>query len=210
MSTSPYNRGPLQDDESKRRISEMSLVEMGEKLFQWRDYIMVPILIVILLAAAPTARTATVGTLLMLFGQAVRVYTISFLGVEGATRDGQTDSIIAHGPFAIIRNPLYLGSLLMILGVLVYAAAPVFGFLALVFFLFQYHCIAKYEESLLLAKFGDEYQHYMERVPAWIPDKMPILEDFPVPPSFLTALKSEKKSITNLGVVLFLLMLASK
>jgi protein-S-isoprenylcysteine O-methyltransferase Ste14 len=210
VAPSPYNQGPLQEDESKRRISEMSLVEIGEKLFQWRDYIAVPILIVLLFAAAPTARSATVGTLLMLVGQAVRVYTISFLGIEGASRDGQTETIIAHGPFALIRNPLYLGSLFIILGVVIYAAAPILGFFALVFFLFQYHCIAKYEESLLLAKFGDEYQQYMERVPAWIPDKMPILEDFPVPPSFLAALKSEKKSIQTLGVVLFLLMLASK
>ncbi|MCX6119070.1 MAG: isoprenylcysteine carboxylmethyltransferase family protein [Proteobacteria bacterium] len=204
-----HQPGPLQDEESQRRISEMSLIEIGEKLFQWRDYIAVPILIVILLASNPTARTATIGTLAMLFGQMIRVYTISFLGVEGATRDGQTDIVITHGPYALVRNPLYLGTLIIILGVLIYAGAPVLGFLALVYFLFQYHCIAKYEETLLLAKFGDEYQRYMELVPAWIPDKVPVQEDFPVPPSFMVALRSEKKSILTVGVVLFLLMLSA-
>lgn len=200
----------LQDDESQRRISEMSLVEIGEKLFQWRDYIAIPVLILILLAANATARTATVGTLLILIGQAIRIYTVAFLGAEGATRDGQTERIIAHGPFALVRNPLYVGNLTIILGVLIYAGAPVLGFLALVFFLFQYHCIAKYEESLLLAKFGDEYQRYLERIPAWIPLKMPVQEDFPVPPSFMTAIKAEQKSMITIGIVLFLLMLAAR
>ena len=201
---------PYQDDESQRRISEMSLVEIGEKLFQWRDYIAIPILMVILLAANASARTATVGTLLILIGQAIRLYTVSFLGAEGAARDGQTEQIISHGPFAIVRNPLYVGNLTIILGVLIYAGAPILGFLALVYFLFQYHCIVKYEESLLLAKFGDEYVRYMERVPAWIPAKMPVQEDFPVPPSFMTAIRAEQKSMITIGVVLFLLMLAAR
>ena len=202
--------GNFQEDESPRRINEMSLVEIGEKLFQWRDYIAIPILMVILLAANPTARTATVGTLMMLIGQAIRIYTISFLGVEGASRDGQTDMIISHGPFALVRNPLYIGSMVIVFGVIIYAGAPILGFLALIYFLFQYHCIAKYEESLLIAKFGDEYLRYMERVPAWIPAKFPNQDDFPVPPSFMDALKSERKSISTLAAVLFLLMLTAK
>lgn len=207
MKTPPDN---LQDDESQRRISEMSLIEIGEKLFQWRDYIAIPILMVVLLAANASARTATVGTLLILLGQSIRIYTVSFLGTDGLTRDGQTESIISHGPFALVRNPLYVGNLTIILGVLIYAGAPVIGFLALTYFLFQYHCIVKYEESILLAKFGDEYQRYMERVPAWIPLKVPVQEDFPVPPSFMSAIKAEKKSMMTIGIVLFLLMLAAR
>jgi protein-S-isoprenylcysteine O-methyltransferase Ste14 len=202
--------GHLQDDESQRRISEMSLVEIGEKLFQWRDYIAIPILMLVLLASHAGARTATVGTLLILLGQGIRIYTVAFLGKEGDERDGRTDAVITHGPFAIVRNPLYIGNLTIILGVLIYAAAPIIGFLSLVYFLFQYHCIVKYEESLLLAKFGDEYQRYIERVPAWIPLKVPVYEDFPIPPSFMTALRAEKKAIATMGIILFLLMLAAR
>ena len=40
--------GHLQEDESTRRISDMSLVELGEKLFQWRDYTAIPIFMFIL------------------------------------------------------------------------------------------------------------------------------------------------------------------
>lgn len=202
--------GHLQDDESQRRISEMSLVEIGERLFQWRDYIAIPILMVVLLAANATARTATVGTLLILFGEGIRLYTVAFLGKEGDDRDARTEAVITHGPFAIVRNPLYIGNLTIVLGVLIYACAPVIGFLSLVYFLFQYHCIVKYEESLLLAKFGDEYQRYLERVPAWIPLKVPVQEDFPVPPSFMVAVHAEKKALATIGIILFLLMLAAR
>jgi protein-S-isoprenylcysteine O-methyltransferase Ste14 len=207
--SSPSNH-QIPDDESQRKISELSLVEIGEKLFQWRDYIAIPILVVILLASNPTSRTSTIGTLLLLLGQVMRIYTVAFLGAGGSERGGQPEHIISHGPFAIIRNPLYLGNVVMILGILIYAGAPVLGFLSFVYFLFQYHCIAKYEESILLAKFGDEYERYLERVPAWIPLRVPTLEEFPVPPSFVDAVKAEKKSIALTGVILFLLLLAGK
>ena len=84
------------------------------------------------------------------------------------------------------------------------------GLLSLVFFAFQFHCIVKYEESCMLAKFGEEYQRYMERVPAWIPLKVPMVEDFPVPPSIIAAIKMERRSIAVMGIILFLLMLAAK
>ncbi|MCX6123693.1 MAG: isoprenylcysteine carboxylmethyltransferase family protein [Proteobacteria bacterium] len=207
MSSQPQN--PMQEDDAQRHISEMSLVEIGERLFQWRDYIAIPILIVVLFMGHPTARTATIGTLLLLAGQALRVYAVAFLGPESNTRDGQTDRVISHGPFALVRNPLYFGNLIMVLGVLIYSGAPIIGFLTLIYFLFQYHCIVKYEESLLLAKFGEEYHQYMERVPAWIPEKLPTPEDFPIPPSFMIAIKAEQRSISTMTVILFLLMLSA-
>ena len=202
--------GHLQEDESTRRISDMSLVELGEKLFQWRDYTAIPIFMFILLIASPSARTATIGTLLILAGEGIRVYTVGFLGQTANERDAQSEFVISHGPYALIRNPLYVGNMVVILGVLIYAGTPIVGLLALVFFGFQYHCVVKYEESFMLAKFGEEYQRYMERVPAWIPIKVPMVEDFPVPPSITAAIKMERKSITVMGIILFLLMLASK
>jgi protein-S-isoprenylcysteine O-methyltransferase Ste14 len=207
---SPSDPQNINDDESSRRVSEMTLVELGEKLFQWRDYIALPILMILLLAGSPTARTATIGTLMIIAGQVIRIYTVSFLGEDGASRDGQTERIISHGPFAIIRNPLYAGNMTIIVGVVIYLGSVIFGLLALGYFAFQYHCIVKYEESLLLAKYGDEYQRYMERVPAWIPIKLPTIEDFPVPTSISQAIYAERKPLATMGVLLFLLLLSAK
>ena len=197
------------EDDSAQRIGNMSLIELGEKMFQWRDYMIVPALMVLLLFAHPTARTATVGTLLILLGSVARIYAVAFMSDDGRDNVG-VDYLVTTGPFAIVRNPLYIGNLIITLGVIFYAGVIWLGLPMLLFFLFQYHCITKYEENSLLAKFGDDYQRYMDRVPAWIPLKAPIADDFPVPPSISAAFVAEKKSLAAIGAILFLLMLAAR
>ena len=196
------------EDDSTQRISNLSLIELGEKLFLWRDYTAIPALMVLLLFANPSARSATVGTFLILIGTCARVYTVAFMSDESRDTVG-SDYLVSTGPFAIIRNPLYLANLIITFGVIFYAGIVWLGLPLLMFFLFQYHCIIKYEENSLLAKFGDEYQRYMDRVPAWLPLKAPIADDFPVPPSISAAFVAEKKSLAAVGVILFLLMLAA-
>ncbi len=76
--------------------------------------------------------------------------------------------VIDGGVFGMVRHPLYLSALLLYLGVIALhlslAAIGVFviacGF---------YYFIAKYEEKLLVERFGDAYRDYMKRVPMWIP-----------------------------------------
>ena len=102
-----------------------------------------------------------------------------------------------------------MANMVITFGVIFYAGIIWLGLPLLLLFLFQYHCITKYEENSLLAKFGEEYQRYMDRVPAWIPLKAPIADDFPVPPSISAAFVDEKKSLAAVGVILFLLMLAA-
>lgn len=197
------------EDDSAQRIGNMSLIELGEKMFQWRDYTAIPALMVLLLFANPTARSATIGTLMILMGAVARIYTVAFMGEDSKDNVGH-DYLVTTGPFAIIRNPLYVANLIITLGVIFYSGVVVLGIILLAFFVFQYHCITKYEENSLLAKFGDEYQRYMDRVPAWIPLKAPIADDFPVPPSISSAFVAEKKSLAVVGVILFLLMLAAR
>jgi len=75
--------------------------------------------------------------------------------------------LITTGPFAIVRHPMYLGLLLTGLGgiliywtwTFVFVAGHIFG---LVF-------RARREEEALSAAFGQEWETYRLRVPAWIP-----------------------------------------
>lgn len=197
------------EDDTNQRLGNMSLTEIGERLFYWHDYTAIPAIALLLLFANPTARTATVGTLFMVIGAAARVYTVAFMG-ENSRDELGSDHLVTAGPFALIRNPLYLANLIIAFGVISYAGQLWIGAPLLLYFVFQYHCIAKYEESTLLAKFGDEYQRYMDRVPPWLPLKSPIVDDFPIPPSLSAAFVAEKKSIAAIAIILFLLMLASR
>ena len=83
-------------------------------------------------------------------------------------KDRETSGVIRESVFKIVRHPLYLSEILLYLGLLLLkislAALVVwiitFGFL---------HFISRYEEKLLLSRFGEEYEQYMREVPMWIP-----------------------------------------
>lgn len=195
-------------DDDDHRLSNVSSVELGEKLFHWGSYTTIPALMLLLVFASPTARSATVGTLMIVAGAGFRLYTCAFMSEDLQDSVG-SDYLITTGPFALIRNPLYLANLVVIFGSIFYAKVVILGLPMIGFFLIQYYCITKYEEKTLLAKFGDDYQRYMERVPAWIPLNMPVADDITMPPNIAAAFRSEKKSLTAIACVLFLLMLAT-
>jgi len=76
--------------------------------------------------------------------------------------------VIRKSVFNVVRHPVYLSEILLYLGLLILSisltAAGVWimtiGFL---------HYISRYEEKLLLARFGKEYEQYMREVPMWFP-----------------------------------------
>jgi protein-S-isoprenylcysteine O-methyltransferase Ste14 len=80
----------------------------------------------------------------------------------------ETPGVIRKGVFGAVRHPVYLGEILLYLGLLMLsislAAAVVW--LAAVAFL---HRISRHEEKLLLERFGAEYEQYMRDVPMWMP-----------------------------------------
>ena len=75
--------------------------------------------------------------------------------------------LVDGGPYAIVRHPMYLGVLLAALGALLIFrtwAMVIFAPMALVVIV-----RAKREENLLAAEFGEQWQSYKDRVPAWVP-----------------------------------------
>jgi protein-S-isoprenylcysteine O-methyltransferase Ste14 len=76
--------------------------------------------------------------------------------------------VIREGVFGIVRHPIYLGEILLYLGFLILSislAAAVVWVCAIAFLYY----ISRYEEKLLLERFGREYEQYMWEVPMWIP-----------------------------------------
>jgi protein-S-isoprenylcysteine O-methyltransferase Ste14 len=80
--------------------------------------------------------------------------------------------LVATGPYRYVRNPIYVGVVLIFLGhflrfgywaLLLYAVFSFIGVHAFIVF---------YEEPTLKRKFGAAYEEYLKRVPRWIP-KLP-------------------------------------
>ena len=76
--------------------------------------------------------------------------------------------VMRNGVFNVVRHPIYLSEILLYLGLLmlrISLVATVVWIIAIVFL----HYISRYEEKLLLERFGDDYERYMREVPMWIP-----------------------------------------
>ena len=80
----------------------------------------------------------------------------------------EKSGVIRKSVFGVVRHPVYLSEILLYLGLLMLSislAAAVVWVIAIGFL----HYISRFEERLLLARFGEDYEKYMREVPMWIP-----------------------------------------
>jgi protein-S-isoprenylcysteine O-methyltransferase Ste14 len=76
--------------------------------------------------------------------------------------------VIMKGVFNRVRHPIYLGSILFYIA-LVISTLSLSAAVIVVVVIGFYHYLAEYEERLLLLKFGEIYAQYMRFVPMWVP-----------------------------------------
>ena len=77
--------------------------------------------------------------------------------------------LVVHGLYRYVRNPMYLGVLLVILAwALYFASGTLLGYAALMA-LILHVWILIYEEPTLRRSFGDEFDRYKSQVNRWLP-----------------------------------------
>jgi protein-S-isoprenylcysteine O-methyltransferase Ste14 len=77
-------------------------------------------------------------------------------------------AVITKSVFGITRHPIYLSEILLYLGLLMMSLSLAAAFVCGIAILFLHH-ISRHEERLLLARFGEEYSQYIQKVPMWLP-----------------------------------------
>jgi hypothetical protein len=105
------------------------------------------------------------GITLILLGQLLRVSARGFKSENSSSGH----AMIKVGPYALVRNPMYLGILLIGLGIVLmlfkWWAAGIF----LVIFISRYIVLIFEEEKKLQAAFPDYYLDYQKQVPRILP-----------------------------------------
>ncbi len=77
--------------------------------------------------------------------------------------------LVTQGPYGIVRNPIYLGMFGLILSTCLAFSRWWTGLAAVVLFLIGNRIRIRTEERLLRDTFGDQFEEYARRVPAFIP-----------------------------------------
>ncbi|MFO7446737.1 MAG: isoprenylcysteine carboxylmethyltransferase family protein [Ignavibacteriaceae bacterium] len=146
--------------------------KISEKFFKYRSYTPIPFVIVMMLFANPNIWSLIAGIIIAFIGELIRLWGVSWAGSETRTTGTVGGSfLITSGPFGHVRNPLYVGNILMYtgLGVMSYALFPWLQIAGLIFFIVQYYYIIKEEEGYLRKTFGDEFEKYVKNVPRFFP-----------------------------------------
>jgi protein-S-isoprenylcysteine O-methyltransferase Ste14 len=74
------------------------------------------------------------------------------------------EDLVQGGVFAHSRNPLYLGNLLIIIGIAVMVHSLPLYLIGIPFFIFVYGAIIAAEENFLREKFSSDYEAYCKKV----------------------------------------------
>jgi len=80
----------------------------------------------------------------------------------------ETPSVIRKGIFGVVRHPIYLSEVLLYLGLFMLNMSLTAGAMLLATAAFLYY-LSRYEERLLLKRFGDDYRSYTHDVGMWLP-----------------------------------------
>jgi protein-S-isoprenylcysteine O-methyltransferase Ste14 len=164
-STTTEAQGAQQDPDTLTRI--------GGWLFRKRTSLPVPIILALVLIPAPGPSSigglAAAGGLLVAIGEALRLWGVHHIGAISRTRTDRLGPLIDSGPFALVRNPLYVGNFLLWVGFTLSSGLVWLVPLVAVLLGFEYHAIVRWEERLLEDRMGLVYRDYTRRVPRWVP-----------------------------------------
>ena len=118
---------------------------------------------------ASTVTVLTLGILFTLLGALLRTWGTAYLST-GVVFDGslQAQRLLADGPYRRMRNPLYAGTVLHTLG-LVLLMPPSGAVFSLGGIVALQMALVAAEEQFLLTTRGSEYAAYKQMVPGWVP-----------------------------------------
>lgn len=182
-------------------------MSLGELFFKMRGYTPVPFLLVGLILADPQKDLFIFGILLVLFGEFMRIWGVSYAGGATRTREAGAAQLVSNGPFAHMRNPLYFGNMFMYVGAAILSGAwlPYLMYLVIFFFSIQYAFIVKHEEGTLVELFGDEFERYRNEVPRFFPRISRYPYRSSIKPDLSAALRSEKSTFLNMLIFIVLI-----
>ena len=186
-------------------------MDIRDFFFRNRGYIPIPLAIIILAFASIKIELLPIGVILVVTGELLRLNGVRYAGGETRTLKVGASALCTSGPFAYLRNPLYLGNVIIYAGMVFIAGGEFVWILlpaTLTFFFLEYGLIISLEEEPLRKKFNEEYGEYLSMVRRLIPRVSPWKGGSEtVPMTIEKTLRTEKRTLQIIGGFILLLIL---
>ena len=128
----------------------------------------------------PSATSVALGLPVAIAGELIRCWAVGYSGVTTRGDHVEAPRLITAGPYAYVRNPLYVGNFITALGFAVaYTGKNSFGAKvaliggSLAAMAAVYATIVPHEEAFLRSEFGEAFDRYCEQVPPVVPRTQP-------------------------------------
>jgi len=153
------------------------LVSSGNFFFRHRNALFPVVIALLILLTKPSeilydhSEWRVIGLVIAVAGQLIRLLTIGYDYIDRGGRDGKVyaSRLVQGGVYAHVRNPMYVGNVLIAAGLLIFSRSLPALLIGLPFFIFVYAAITAAEEVYLQKSFGADYAAYCETVPRFIP-----------------------------------------
>jgi protein-S-isoprenylcysteine O-methyltransferase Ste14 len=149
-------------------------------VFKNRGLLLVPVALLLVIFGSPSVRSAIVGIIVATIGEIIRIWAVGYSGITTRSDTVTAPKLVTAGPYAFVRNPLYVGNAVIAFGFwlafsgnvpLAISAALFLAIAVLV--VGVYASIIPLEESYLLQTFGADYEAYRRGVPRIVPLVVP-------------------------------------
>jgi len=158
------------------------MITIGNFFFKYRNWLFIILYLLLFVPSPPLFSEKVfgpdyylwpviIGLLITITGQAIRGVTIGLAYIIRGGKEGKVyaEQLVTTGIFNHCRNPLYVGNILMLLGVGVLSNSLLYVGIIMPLFLIIYQAIVLAEENFLRNKFGASFDQYCSRVNRWIP-----------------------------------------
>jgi len=102
------------------------------------------------------------------FGIMIRAWWLFQQHETAICPTAETTSFIVGDIYRMTRNPMYLGMIMILIGIALLVGSWPYYFVAIVYAVILNHVFCPYEERKLLEQYGIEYADYTVRVRRWI------------------------------------------
>ena len=116
--------------------------------------------------------TRTLGIAVMVVGGILAIACVAAFVARGEGTAAPFDpprKLVASGPYRFVRNPMYIGGFIVLLGFGLYEQSPTILLFTLPWLLLFHLFVVAYEEPHLCATFGAEYEAYCRSTHRWLP-----------------------------------------
>ena len=149
------------------------MLRLGKWSYKNRNRLLVILVLFILVVCYHHNRTFSllywqISFSLIVLGQTIRIWSV---GVRESNRHLKIP--VTAGPYAHVRNPSYLGTFFIGLGIVIMGGLLLFIPIYLALFFLLYQPTIVWEEDKLARKYGEPYVTYISTVPRWIPSIRP-------------------------------------